>query len=66
MNVPKDKVLINTLILYGLFYKLDQKRGCVAENICANFGMFSNKIKHNHFKLKEIKIHAKFGINYAE
>ncbi len=65
MNVPKDKVFINTLILYGLFYKLDQKRWGVAESTCANFGIFSNKIKHNHFKLIEIIIYAIIGINHA-
>jgi len=65
MNVPKDKILINALILYGLFYKLYQKRWDVGESICANFGIFSKKIKYNHFKLIEITINAKYGINHA-
>ncbi len=65
MNVPKDKIFINPLILYGLFYKLDQKRWGAAESTCANFGIFSKKIKYNHFKLIEIIISVIIGINYA-
>jgi len=65
MNMPKDKVFINPLILYGLFYKLDQKRWGVAESVCANFGIFSKKIKYNHLKLIEIIINAIIGINCA-